>query len=502
MKNILIACISYYSYDKKYKKDPSGNLVEIEPYTYTSEGISVKAHQTNEACLKFLMMKLRDFGGIDEYICVESTEVKKEPFTLEHIKTSVKNFCNENAGLRSPIITEYALSLAEELEHRFDDVLNSIAQKIQEIAEGDSQINIYLDVAGGKRDSFIFIQLLTKLLSFYGYGIHAYYADITRKNLAGQPISTIVNTDISFDHMKLLDAVNEFVRHGTVVSLRNCFPNLNNDTIRNLLNSMKQFGDSVQLCDTNLTEKLENIKESLNNFEKDINKTDNSNGLFIIKALIPLFRKKFHLDSNEGYPAYISVIEWCLENNLIQQALTIYNENVPGTLIGENFINVIGNQYDENIRNYMNHNRWPRSKAIIAVFNEEALRRAENLTNSNRTDLSSLSGVYHLNARTMPEGFSINYIDTELLKKMLIDFIFVRDIRNKVNHAKTYNQNTNINLYVYGINRDYTFTSFKKKGNKVSINPQGLKNDMKRALRNIKAALSLKAERIKENARF
>ena len=97
------------------------------------------------------------------------------------------------------------------------------------------------------------------------------------------------------------------------------------------------------------------------------------------------------------------------------------------------------------------------------------MRRAENLTNSNRTDLSSLSGVYHLNARTMPEGFSINYIDTELLKKMLIDFIFVRDIRNKVNHAKTYNQNTNINLYIYGINRDYTFTSFKKRKTKFQL---------------------------------
>lgn len=39
-------------------------------------------------------------------------------------------------------------------------------------------------------------------------------------------------------------------------------------------------------------------------------------------------------------PDYYSIVKWCVENGLVQQALTIFTEKIPSYIIGKNYMKV------------------------------------------------------------------------------------------------------------------------------------------------------------------
>lgn len=277
MKNILISCISIFT----EKNEASRKLTE-----YSSEGITVRAKQTNAACVKFLLKKLaRDGKKMDTYIRVQSNDVENDSHTMKYLDESIGELCGSE-DIAVPENCDFFLR-EDEKEHRYDRVLSEISEKILSIADNDPQLSIYLDMAGGKRDNYVFIQLLTKLLSFYGFEVHTYYADI-----AGE----IVNTDLSFGHMEILDAVNEFVHTGSAASLRRCYADTPNRSVEKLLKAMDDFSTSMQICSLDIDKTYRKLEKCIEEVDKKL--TNNSGGLFMIKAMIPLIRKKFGFESD------------------------------------------------------------------------------------------------------------------------------------------------------------------------------------------------------------
>ena len=51
---------------------------------------------------------------------------------------------------------------------------------------------------------------------------------------------------------------------------------------------------------------------------------DKSSKIVLLRKMIPIIKNKFMVDSSDIN--YCKIIEWCLENGLLQQALTIYIE--------------------------------------------------------------------------------------------------------------------------------------------------------------------------------
>lgn len=509
MKNILIACISLINED--FNLDRDGNVRNPIPYT-GSDGITVEAMQTNEACIKFVIKKLAQSNKqLDNYFRVMSLAVaeQKDNFTMRYLNGAVNRFCNpKNRNAESfhiPTYNNFILDPNEEKNHVYDAVLNSIAEKILNIAKDDSDINIYLDVAGGKRINFIFIQLLTKLLSFYGYGVHAYYADVD---------GTIVDMKLSFEHMKILDAVNEFVRRGSAESLRACFGETDARTVNSLLLAMEDFENSIQLCDINLSDKLARVSENLRGME---NVGGSGSGLFVIRTMIPLIREKFHISEDNSELGELGIVRWCLENGLIQQALTIFNETVKNIIINDRIITIDENAYNRIIEHMMEGKHESKRNNIKVVLimrsvfeemynagtiNNDVLRMLINrFRQNNPVRETSRDGYFkyrgiesHIGAAFfcrdyLPYGIRVS-IDFELCRKILMDCNFVSLVRNRVNHAadsSVYDESV-INLYRRG---DYRFKTFENvDANGLNIVPKNIKTDMYRALENLEAALN------------
>lgn len=506
MKNILISCISLFDRKKTLNDDGSPK----PPIEYITDNISVTALQTNEACAKYLLKMLDQSGGrLNEYIRVQSPSVKQDEFTMRYLDSRIEEFCGENA-IPLPHRDDVCLSKEAENEHRYDEALSEVSQKILGIAEtaADNRVAIYLDMAGGKRDHYVFIQLLTKLLSFYGHEIHAYYADITGEK------QTIVNTDLSFEHMKILDAVNEFVCSGSASALRKCFKDTQSRTVKDLLKVMEEFSDAIQLCSIKLGDTLLRLNQQLDQTEQFV--TDDKEGLFIVKTMIPLIRSKFNIKSDDSFYATLGIVKWCLENNLIQQALTIYRENAAEIIISKKFVEMDKKIYGRTINKMMDgrhiskknetelfcvlgeaFQNMCRNPAAGSKETEDGIRRyIKNYTwkkyDKNGMiicrDMEWTIGAVFFSDEFMPNGVKLN-ISTELFRRIVSDYRFATSARNRVNHASGKDSYDKLLISLFSL-QGYPFSSYP-----ITFTPKNVKKDLLRAVNNLETALKIADER-------
>lgn len=480
MKTILIGCISLITTPKNAK-------------TYITDDISISASQTNEAILKYMLKKLDSDGRkLDYFVGVCTPEVYPEDGTTRtYIKEKIDEFSAEN-GIALPEFIYF--STGDEIsETTFDITLTRISDFVRSIARDGENVEIYLDIAGGPRNTVIFIQLLAKLLSFYEIPVHAYYADIMKEN------ATIRNSDLSFRHLKILDAVNEFVSHGNASGLVDLFSNSENITVKPLLNSLADLSNSIQLCNLDFDFSL--LKQNLDQFEKS---TQNSNDVFVIKTMIPLIKKKFHLDYKDS-SGVISIVRWCIENGLVQQALTIYNENIADLVVKNGILKYNKKKLDKaKIRSIEHQYHLTESAAIFNYMLKCVVKNMKesgdvvqfpkknkgmtykNLFANQTSNMNTtfLIASFYFDKKYLPDECSIS-IDTDLFHKMLLDICFVRNVRNIINHAaEQYNEEINNQYFNNSQICQYATFSEKKK-----FSPKCIVKDMMRAVNNYDEAI-------------
>lgn len=490
MKNILISCISVFGREKAVDSDNNPK----QPTVYSSDNITVSALQTNEACVKFLLKKLAgDNKILDTYMRVQSNNVEQDEHTMPYLDGSINDFCRSES-LTAPKNYDFFLR-EDEKEHRYDRVLSEISSEILKIADGDSEVSIYLDMAGGKRDNYIFIQFLTKLLSFYGFEVHTYYADVKGE---------IVNTDLSFEHMKILDAINEFVHTGSASSLRRCYENSSNKSVRKLLGAMDDFSTSIQLCSTEITDNYNKLGKWIANV--DSNLTNDSGGLFMIKAMIPMIREKFGFETDEdnfvkdGSPerTVLKIIRWCLNHNMIQQALTIYNERIAQIIFDKKLVEInkdihsvqendfFRKQGDDKLTYILNDvfKNINEQKSHSRELGDELFKYSDskNKTNTWKQTIAA----YFFEETFLSMGIRLN-IDESIFRKILCDTRFATCARNRVNHASDSNSYCE---EIIAMLRQYdpSYSSYREAN---AFKPNNIKKDLISAVKNLEEALDL-----------
>ena len=336
---------------------------------------------------------------------------------------------------------EYIQTEFKNKEKEIDYILEEVYEKIKKIANDDENVNIYIDMAGGRRDYFVFLQLFTKLLSFNGYSTHVFYSNITGS------YCKITNVDLTFKHMKFLDAVNEFVTTGNARLLKSY--NISNNTyVKNLVEAMVNFSDSIQLCSTDLGLNFQKIADCVKIIETKCDiQTEN---LYLIKTLIPIIKKKLHFNNKNYYTNIFGIIKWCLENRLAQQAVTIFNEYAVDIIFKYHIINVIPSSISETeVQYYKDNYRLNENQAIFTIIMstiKDKMQKSNNRANdgtpfssvfkkAKNREMEFLLSSYYLKGEFLPcKSVNIN-IDTELLRTILMDIRFAKSIRNTINHA-------------------------------------------------------------------
>lgn len=197
----------------------------------------------------------------------------------------------------------------------------SIYQKISE--ELDEEYEIYVDFTGGMRDIAFLMTTIIRYLEFRGNSCKK----IIYSNLDD---AKIYNIDYIYNLFQMINGVSEFITTGNVNQLIVAFeatPNMEeNKEIKALLDSLKDFSQTLSLCDVvRLDEVLNNLKENINQFQ--LSKSDNIQSA-MFRSMIPEVKKRMYMENDEEL-SYPNLILWCVENRFIQQALTIYIEKMP-----------------------------------------------------------------------------------------------------------------------------------------------------------------------------
>ena len=153
-----------------------------------------------------------------------------------------------------------------------------------------------------------------------------------------------------------------------------------------------------------------------------------------MRQLLPAFQEKFggKLDTP-------GLIRWCVRNNLLQQALTIYKEKLPEYLLREreDLVRIAPDAPPpENRKNYQNE--WE------ARFDEHLLKLGRNLrtsyygydpdrTVSERQDYV-VTTLEHLE-ELLPHSYFHVCCSVMRFRSFLMDYVYLRALRNMVNHA-------------------------------------------------------------------
>lgn len=284
----------------------------------TDSNTAIKAFYTNEAGVRYLAAK-PETQDIDTVIAVCTNAVMTKQYDYISGKSSYEYFSEiiKNTFTDADIIT------VENAEQ--GDVLG-VFDAIKGIEQNS---RIYLDITGGFRDAVYTLALISRFLEFKGMKVE--------KVVYSMQMGThgrIKDYTSNFELMSLINGVSEFVNFGSCDTMYKYFYYSDNEAIHNLIESLKSFSDSITLGKiSSLNENLKEFSERLKICEKSLRNIPEER---IFAELLPIIKEKFFGENDSA--DYLSVIEWCINNNLLQQALTIYTEKIPEIIFKNEWI--------------------------------------------------------------------------------------------------------------------------------------------------------------------
>ena len=257
--------------------------------------------QTNDAPVRYL---LRSSGAVEDVICVVT---KKARPALAHFAQVV----HEEAPNARVVEIPY-----EEKQNFSDVVIPEILARVERDDE------IYLDVTGGFRNANMHLLLLSRVLSYKGIRT----AGVVYSNLW---TSTVENVSHLFRLFDLVDGMQELTSLGSVQTLRRYYeaePDKQDPSVKAVIDCMAQLTEDITLCHT------AQIKQRMNEFNAAMeNARECSDPL--MRALLDVFRRTF--GDEMTIPG---LVRWCVNNDMIQQALTVYTEHIPDVIMTDEIL--------------------------------------------------------------------------------------------------------------------------------------------------------------------
>jgi hypothetical protein len=316
------------------------NTRNTEAYEYTGTlpngaPICVEGFQTNDAPCHFLMRWAAASGDkITQILCITSQEDTMPaypggPTSEEYFRATVVKALREDPVLQAHYGTEDIQILTipydygENMETADPQLrAKSLYRCINDQLAGAAK-RLYIDYTGGPRDTTFLITELARFLEYNGISCGCIaYSNLQEKRLV------VLNS--VYDMFRLLNAIHDFVSYGRAESLQSIYQHRNNPVVDHLLSSLSRFSQAMSLCALdNIDEILTEIREAVAEMEAYIPTADDDVAVRMLKDFLPQICEKFKLTQKGASTAELDLIDWCLCNGRLQQALILFTEKVP-----------------------------------------------------------------------------------------------------------------------------------------------------------------------------
>lgn len=303
--------------------------------------------QTNDAPVEYLIDQVyADRKKLEKVICL-TTSMANSPreyelggkSVLDRLQKLVEEYlekhydCKEFADIEK-IAVDY--EEGKKADPNSDISRERIPQIFRELSEKlEGYKYVYIDYTGGLRDTSFLMVVIIRFLESMGIECRK----VVYSNFHSKPKKLVDMTESHYKILQMINATDEFLKSGNARGLDEFFGNMPDERgcekVRNVIKALNTFSDTINLCNLEkLDETVKTLVRSIEEFEAE---EDNSN-LYceMFRALLPTIKKNMYIDVEENrlidaerHVNYPQVIRWCLNYNLIQQALTLYVEKMP-----------------------------------------------------------------------------------------------------------------------------------------------------------------------------
>ena len=214
----------------------------------------------------------------------------------------------------------------------------------------------------------------------------------------------------------IADSMNEFMTTGKSDQLQKYFSDKSlKQAYSDLLKTMTEFSDKIRLgVVDSLDSSVENLRICIDKCQKVSVDSEDEIGTVIINEFLPTIEEKLLGDMQEGID-YLKIVKWCIDNGLIQQAITVFNEKIPRYILNKGYIKV-----SDSMRNLCVENKKEYDWEYVSFWNYLAgcrLERQENplidefkavLLDGKSTKNSEINKVVK-DLKKMPYPIPLNY---------------------------------------------------------------------------------------------
>ena len=282
-------------------------------------------------------------------------------------------------------------------------------ETLQKEVQKDIKIKLYIDTTGGLRNAAMIFLIIGRIMSYLDIEV----ADVLYTSWKSG-VCTVNGIKDIYDLLDLISGFEEFLMFGSVKKLNDYYKtadlsnqlSLSQDTLDDVLKGMDQFADAINISRRGNFEKaLQQLSQCLSKIDSDKSKTGASFNHNLIRLLGEPIKKTYTPIVNESKDA-LSYVEWCLERDYIQQALTLFKECVPQFLVDKGIVIVDEEQFIESLE----HSRKEKNKDIV----RKALKKWNK---SNEKDLDINAIVEYVEFKRNTEEYStIDFVFNEINK--------------------------------------------------------------------------------------
>ena len=314
-KGIILLFLSEYRSDNK--------PLNYEVEDIREQGRTFEGTQTNDAPVKYLLYCAAKNGDIiQKIVCIVTKEVKQDKDD-EKFKDMVNDYIRNDPRVKDyykGIEIEF-IPMDYDMEvERTEERSLQLYRQISKTFINEEQSNVYIDYTGGLRDINFLMTVIIRYLEYH----NSVCKKIVYSNFSKKRIDML---DSIYSMFQLLNGIDQFTRTGNAELLEKYSEKEEDRETKELLNEMVNFSKVMSICNIGEIEKIRReIGERLQNYKEN----EGKNSLFseIFRDMIDIVKKKLYIEEGKdlGYPG---LIRWCLDNNMIQQALTLYIEKMP-----------------------------------------------------------------------------------------------------------------------------------------------------------------------------
>lgn len=443
--NVLFLCMSTLPWN--FRNDTYVYKDGIFDYTF-------HCHSQLEAGTKVLMRKLYDMGEkLDRIVILHTTECA-QPSNSKDIEKYQKVInsaspISANEFYKQRIINAVDKKLDESFfefvpiynESGIENVFGAVPTVCEKII-GNSQANnvtVYVDTQGGRRNETFVMNCVLNMLKLRDIRIGEYFATDFDPSAHEHFIRNVTLNNIMLD---LVASMKVFIETGRADELSKYYrrykevKNVSSIPENRIIEQIKRLSDVLAVCNMEKFHLgLEILKEEFENYKNA--EADRKDPIF--EHLIADFENEYSdiIDTNH---TVTQEIEWFLNHNLYQQALTLAESHLPRqiidkVLVNQDCITAIEDFYD----NHHNDSYYKGKKTDIYTYKDGAyliFSKWRDQWFKNRQNIPySLNITTPNNECYLDVQFSKMY-DNKTLAELFQVYENVKRYRNQLNHAK------------------------------------------------------------------